>query len=123
MKEAKLLVEKRVYPRISAKLLVKYEILEDQKKIQTLHERKNFEKSTNTVDLSLGGAFVLLDERLALGSVLRLNIKFSEDNLSVSVYADVTWANETGCGIRFWAMKDADMVILKSYLAKISVNS
>jgi hypothetical protein len=123
MREAKMLVEKRIQPRISTKLQVKYRLLDEGTRLHLVQDRMQQERVTHTVDISLGGAFVLLEEKLDLGSVLRLSIKLPEDDLTVTAYAQVTWTNRTGCGLHFWSMKDSDREILRGYLAEISSSS
>lgn len=120
MPEANMFVEKRVHPRVSVKIPVKYRVIEDQKEIETVFERKKREQTTRTMDVSLGGLYIVADQLLNIGSILRLDISLPEKTSLVSAFAEVVWANETGGGLHFLAMKEDDAESLKSYLLNVS---
>ena len=120
MPEANMFVEKRVHPRVSVKIPVKYRIIEDQKEIETVFERKKREQTTRTMDVSLGGLYIVADQLLNIGSILRLDISIPEKSSLISAFAEVVWANETGGGLHFLAMKEDDAESLKSYLLSAS---
>jgi c-di-GMP-binding flagellar brake protein YcgR len=120
MPEANMFVEKRVHPRVSVKIPVKYRVIEDQKELETVFERKKKEQTTRTMDVSLGGLYIVADQILNVGSILRLDISLPEKSSLVSAFAEVVWANETGGGLHFLAMKEDDVDSLKNYLAKAS---
>jgi hypothetical protein len=110
-------VEKRVHPRVSVKIPVKYRIIEDQKELETVFERKKREQTTRTVDVSLGGLYIVAEQLMNVGSILRLDISIPEKNLLISAFAEVVWSNETGGGLHFLAMKEDDVETLRNYLA------
>src|SRR5579862_7020917 len=116
MPEANMFVEKRVHPRVSVKIPVKYRVIEDQKELETVFERKKKEQTTRTMDVSLGGLYIVADQILNVGSILRLDISLPEKSSLISAFAEVVWANETGGGLHFLAMKEDDVEFLKSYL-------
>ena len=120
MQDANIFVEKRVHPRLSAKISVKYRVIEDQKEIETVFERRKKEQSTRTMDVSLGGLYIVADRSLNVGSILRLDISIPPQTSLISAFAEVIWANETGGGLHFLAMKEDDVESLKSYLQQIS---
>jgi c-di-GMP-binding flagellar brake protein YcgR len=120
MPDANIFVEKRVHPRLSAKISVKYRVIEDQKEIETVFERRKKEQSTRTMDLSLGGLYIVADQPPGVGSILRLDISIPTQTSLISAFAEVIWANETGGGLHFLAMKEDDVESLKSYLQQIS---
>jgi c-di-GMP-binding flagellar brake protein YcgR len=120
MPEANMFVEKRIHPRVSVKIPVKYRVIEDQKELETVFERKKREQTTRTMDVSLGGLYIVAEQILNIGSILRLDISIPERSSLISAFAEVVWANETGGGLHFLAMKEDDADSLKSYLVKIS---
>ena len=120
MPEANMYVEKRIHPRVSVKIPVKFRVIEDQKEIETVFERRKKEQTTQTMDVSLGGLYIVADQLLNIGSILRLDISIPEKNGLVSAFAEVVWSNETGGGLHFLAMKEEDVEFLKGYLTKAS---
>ena len=122
MPEANMFVEKRIHPRVSVKIPVKYRIIEDQKELETVFERKKREQTTRTMDVSLGGLYIVADQVLNIGSILRLDISIPEKSSLISAFAEVVWANETGGGLHFLAMKEDDAESLKSYLVNVSAD-
>jgi c-di-GMP-binding flagellar brake protein YcgR len=120
MPEANMFVEKRIHPRVSVKIPVKYRVIEDQKELETVFERKKREQTTRTMDVSLGGLYIVADQILNIGSILRLDISIPEKSSLISAFAEVVWANETGGGLHFLAMKEDDAESLKTYLVNVS---
>ena len=120
MPEANMFMEKRIHPRVSIKIPVKYRVIEDQKELETVFERKKREQTTRTMDVSLGGLYIVADQILNIGSILRLDISFPEKSSLISAFAEVVWANETGGGLHFLAMKEDDAESLKTYLVNVS---
>lgn len=116
MPEANMFLEKRVHPRVSVKIPVKYRVIEDQKEIETVFERKKREQTSQTMDVSLGGLYLVADQVLNVGSILRLDITLPEISHVISAFAEVVWSNETGGGLHFLAMKEEDVDSLKNYL-------
>jgi len=111
-------LEKRVHPRVSVKIPVKYRVIEDQKEIETVFERKKREQSSQTMDVSLGGLYLVADQVLNVGSILRLDITLPQNSHLISAFAEVVWSNETGGGLHFLAMKEEDVDSLKNYLSQ-----
>jgi c-di-GMP-binding flagellar brake protein YcgR len=122
MPEANIFIEKRIHPRVSAKIPVKYRVIEDQKEIETVFERRKKEQSTRTMDVSLGGLYIVAEQALNVGSILRLDISIPTHSNLISAFAEVIWANETGGGLHFLAMKEDDVESLKAYLQQVSDN-
>lgn len=120
MPEANMFVEKRVHPRLSVKIPVKYRVIEDQKELETVFERKKKEQTTRTMDVSLGGLYIVAEQVLNIGSILRLDISIPEKSALISAFAEVVWSNETGGGLHFLAMKEDDVESLKTYLGTLS---
>lgn len=118
MPDANMFLEKRIHPRISIKIPVKYRVIEDQKEIETVFERKKREQTSQTMDVSLGGLYLVADQVLNVGSILRLDIILPEMSRAISAFAEVVWSNETGGGLHFLAMKEEDVDSLKNYLSQ-----
>src|SRR5579859_5456293 len=109
MPEANMFMEKRAHPRLSLKITVKYRVIEDQKEIDSVFERRKKEKNTQTVDMSLGGMYIVAEQVLNVGAILRLDMTLPDKPGTLSAFAEVVWANETGGGLHFLAMKEEDM--------------
>ena len=121
MPEANMFSEKRIYPRVPVKIPVKYRVIEDELEVKSILERRKKDQSAQTVDISLGGLYVVTDQALALGKILRLDITLGDNQNPLTAFAEVVWANESGGGLRFLTMKDDDMVLLRAYLEKVSL--
>ena len=118
MPEANLFLEKRVHPRVPAKIAVKYRIIEEQKEIESIFARKKKEKTSQTLDVSMGGLYLVADQVIEVGSILRLDIEIPGKSPMISAFAEVAWSNEAGLGLHFLAMKETDMASFKDYLSQ-----
>jgi c-di-GMP-binding flagellar brake protein YcgR len=125
MIEANLFTEKRTHPRIQVKIGIKFHVIDEQKEIESILERRKKEKDAKTMDISLGGMYVVSDHLLRMGNILKLDIPLSNDGKKsqLRAFAEVVWANETGAGLRFLTMKDSDTETLRTYLDKLSYPS
>jgi hypothetical protein len=120
MPEASLFAEKRVFPRFAIKIPIKYRVIEDQTEIKSILERGKKDQRAETADVSLSGLYVVAEQALIVKSLLRVDMSLNGDGSSITAFAEVVWANETGGGLRFLTMKDEDSEKLKPYLEKIS---
>lgn len=120
MPDANLFIERRVNPRISIKLPVKYRVIAGQDEIKAIDVSENDEITTQTLNVSLGGVCLLTDQRLKVGSHLRLNITLPKFSCEISAFAEVVWSNNSGAGLHFDAMKEEDRDKLKNYLSLTS---
>ncbi len=116
--DANMFIEKRIHPRVSIKIPVKYRLIEDQKELDSVFERRKREQTSNTMDVSLGGLYIVAEQILKVGSILRLDISLPNRPALISAFAEVVWANETGGGLHFLAMREEDMEFLKAHLNK-----
>ena|SRR5579883_218425 len=110
--------ERRVFPRILVEVPVAYAVMQAESEIQSAKEERRREKHGHTLDVSLGGLFLLSDETLKEGWVLTVSVFIPGAQEKISATAEVVWANETGGGVRFLTMKESDMKTLKAYLDK-----
>jgi hypothetical protein len=114
----KLSKEKRLHPRFSAEIPVKYWVLEEQKAIESFLEHLEKTKSAKTKDVSLGGMYISTGHTLKKGSILQLEIMIPCHKEKLKTYAEVVWTNEFGGGLKFFMLSDDDRKCLKSYLEK-----
>lgn len=120
MPEANISVERRIQPRISVKIPIKYRLEEDKAVFKTIQEWRSTEKHAYTLDLSLGGMNIVMDQQVAIGTILSFEIFLLDTITSMTIYAEVKWTNARGTGLRFLMMKDAEMNALKSFLEKLA---
>jgi c-di-GMP-binding flagellar brake protein YcgR len=119
MTEKNAFIEKRTYRRISETIPVKYRLIEDPRELISLPERKE-EKTVQCKDISTGGLCVVTDQFVEVGSTLRLDISFPTIPHLISAYAEVVWADETGEGLKFLAIKEDDQNKIKNYIDRMS---
>jgi len=112
MPEASQSPERRLHPRTSLKIPVKYRVIEAQ-------DRNRNEKNSHTMDICLGGLYLLSDHALEIDSVIRMDFTLPKVSQMISAYAKVIWSNNTGGGLQFESMKEADEEALKKYLSRI----
>ncbi len=121
MPDAKLSMERRTTPRVSIKVPVKYRLEKEKKVLRTIEEWRHSELNCFTLDMSLGGMSVVVDQPLSVGEVLCFELYLLDEKASVTIYAEVMWANNMGAGLRFLMMKDEEMRCLRAFLEKSSV--
>lgn len=112
MPEAYTSTERRLHPRTSLRIPVKYRVIEAQ-------DRNRNEKNSHTMDISLGGIYLLSDHVLEKDSIIRMDLALPKISHLISAYAKVIWANDTGGGLHFESMKEEDEETLKNYLSRI----
>lgn len=117
MPRAKISTERRSNPRFSIKVPVKYR-LAGHGEMLSVDEWRKSEKNAVTLDLSLGGMQIVVEESLKMGSLLKFNIYLLDKKNVIEVYAKVAWANQTGTGLKFLMIKSEDAEHLKSFLNK-----
>ena len=113
-------LERRVHPRVSLLTPVRYLVIEDQKSNEMAFDPNKSEQTSQTMDISLGGVYLLADHSLKVGSILRLDITLPEISYLISVYAEVVWSNDTGGGLHFEVVLQDDLNVLKKYLPQKS---
>ncbi len=116
MPEANLFVEKRAYPRVPVKLPVKYRLVDDMAGIQSILEMRKTETNTNTHDISLGGMYIVSDQKLTVGNILHLDITLPGKAKRLAAFGEVVWSKDSGAGLRFMMIKSEDLEALKSFM-------
>lgn len=114
--------DRRQHPRFTKVLIVEYSVL----KFQLLESAK-----AQTVDISEGGAKIMLDEKLPAGTTLALKIHIPETGRTTEIAGDVVWTvdaseiNDTSgkrffySGIKFSTAKEPSGKDLISYIRSI----
>ena len=120
MPEATMFIEKRATRRVSEKIPVKYRLIDDPQGFEAFGREKKEEKTTQSRDISLGGCFIAAEQFFNIGSTLRLDFSFPSISSLISAFAEVIWANESGGGLKFIAIKEEDEKTLKNYIDKIA---
>jgi c-di-GMP-binding flagellar brake protein YcgR len=116
MPNADLHIERRQFPRVQRTIPIRFRVIDDQKELATLMERRKRDQKSETIDLSEGGVFMTAPELMTVGSIIRLDIQLGGAPDALSAFAEVVWANESGCGLRFLAMKEEDAAKLKTFI-------
>jgi c-di-GMP-binding flagellar brake protein YcgR len=104
--------ERRLHPRSALKIPVKYRVIEAR-------DGNRNEKTSHAMDIAVGGLFLLSNHTLEKHSLIRIDITLPKMPQMISAYARVIWANHTGGGLQFEAMKSEDEEALKKYLSRI----
>ena len=120
MPEANLFVEKRAHPRVPVKIPVTYRVVEDMAGIQSILEMRKNETSTQTLDISLGGMYIVAEQALSIDTILHLDIALPGKSKKITAYGEVAWSKESGAGLRFMMIKNEDLESLKEFLNESS---
>ena len=120
MPEAEMYVEKRTNPRLSIKIPVKFRLVENQMEVLNVQEWQKFQQNAFTLDMSLGGLQICVDQQLKVGSIHQFDIYLLEKTDCICPYAEVIWSNEKSSGLKFLMMTSEDMESLKIFLEKAS---
>jgi c-di-GMP-binding flagellar brake protein YcgR len=122
MHKAKITIERRGDPRFSIKIPVKYRLVRDEKVLQDIDSWRQKENNAYTLDLSLGGMQVVVDQPLKTGDVLRFDIHLLNKSRKVGVYASVIRMNKKNAGLRFLMMEDGERESLKAFFEFLRFN-
>ena len=118
MPEAEMFVEKRTNPRLSIKVPVKYRQVDNQMEMASVQEWQKKEQNAYTLDMSLGGLHIALDQPLKVGTIHQFDIFLLDKKDCVCPYAEVVWSDKANSGLKFLMMTAEDMEHLKVFLAK-----
>lgn len=109
--------ERREHFRFDTSLDVEY----------TIEKRRHIKQSGKTVDVSQGGAKLVLDEKLSKGTIIDLKISVPRSRTPVLVEGEVVWTTELPgldpagkrlfhTGIRFTGIRDRSRGGLATYI-------
>ena len=118
MAEAYLYLEKRDNPRMSVKLPVKFFFAEGEVDPNNAVQWRRQETTALVLDVSLSGMFMMVNQKLQTGNIIRVDVSLSPKPEPVAFYAEVIWSNEQGAGLRFVEMWPEDMAAMKAYMEK-----
>ncbi len=122
MPEAYLQKDRRVNPRVDAIIPIVFRVLDDPKEIRSIRDRGKKEVHHPTLNVSLGGMYIVADQTLEQGNILSFDIPIPGVVKKLNAMAEVVWSNEMGGGIRFLAMKNNDLKTFKAYIDKASLS-
>ncbi len=120
MDKLKAVLERRGTPRFPIKLPVKYRLELNKKVLKKIEDWKKNEKNAYTLDVSLGGMRIAVDQPLEAGNVIQFDIYLLDKSNIVKVYANVIRADKESASLKFLIMKDEERDALKCFLEKIS---
>ncbi len=123
MREAELFVENRVYRRSLVQVRVGYRVISEPKETELILLRQKGDGGARSVDISLGGIYLLTNHVLKTGYLLRLYISLQDGLDIVAPLAEVVWTNGKGSGLRFLSMRRNEKEQLRAYLEKFSHTS
>jgi hypothetical protein len=120
MSEKNMFSEKRIHPRVPMEFPVKYRLIEAPMESGSISEMRKREVNTQTMNVSLGGMYIVAEQRLDKGSIITLNFSLPNKPGNLSAFGEVVWTNNYGGGVHFLALKEEDMKILQTTLEKVS---
>lgn len=99
--------------------------------IYALEKKSHLKKSGKTIDISEGGAKLLIDKKLAKGVIMNLKLDMPPTNKPAEIEGRVVWAEEVKnrqpdgkrlfhIGIEFSAVKEPHGTRLLNYLRSVS---
>jgi c-di-GMP-binding flagellar brake protein YcgR len=118
MTDSNMFIERRAHPRVSLKIPVQFHLIDGDKEIESLVDRKKTAKSGISLDMSLGGIQLSSDTTLKLGHIMRVDFSVPNHHSLISAFAEVIWSNQSGAGLHFLTMKDSDFEVLKNFINK-----
>lgn len=116
MHDANMFLEKRIHPRVAIKIPLRYRVIDDQKLLDTILDRKKKEKMSVTLDVSLGGLYLVADEDIPVSSILRLDFDIPGHTHVITSFTEVVRNTKNGVGLRFLAMSEMDANALKNFI-------
>lgn len=118
MSKSILFQEKRkVQERILAKVPIRYWSVRDEE-TEILFDRNLDVKVSYSMNISLGGVFLVTKEELPVESLIRLHL-FLPSQPFLSTLARVLWTDVQGAGVCFVGMKPKEVESLKEYLTQL----
>jgi hypothetical protein len=122
MIKAKMTMERRGDPRFVMKIPVKMRLEQDEKVLQSIDDWRQTENNAYTMDVSLGGMQIAVDQPLTVGDVHQFDINLLNKTKTVSVYAKVIRADKKSAGLQFLMLKDNEKEALKAFFEFLRYN-
>ena len=120
MGDAQVFREKRVYPRVEVSLRVKYKLIDDPKELGNILKDGKKDVAAQTMDISLSGLYIVSDQPLKKGNLIRLDIPLGDKGSTLATFAVVMWAAGPKSGLEFLSMTEEDTETLKTFLDGLS---
>ncbi len=120
MGDAQVFREKRVYPRVEVSLRIKYKLIDDPKELSNILKDSKKNMEAQTMDISLDGMYLVSDQPLKKGNLIRLDIPLGDNGATLATFAEVMWATGPKSGLHFLSMKEEDTETLKTFLDGLS---
>ncbi len=120
MAEGNVFLDKRAHSRVLVKLPVTFKVLDEKLNDKARHSMGEPQRDAESWDTSLGGMYIISKEPLKSKDHLSLKISLPKSENPLIVLADVVWADKSGAGLRFVAMKEEDVQLLEAYLKDLS---
>ncbi len=125
MENAQLSFDKRRHPRIRISIPVKYKVINQSEEVLALLEQKRVTRSGDSKDVSAEGLFLISEQRLGKGDILKIEVLLPEETQPVKAFSEVVWISDSGLplgrhgsGIFFMALRDEDSEKIKHFVEK-----
>ncbi len=119
MTEGTIFLDKRAHSRFLVKIPVTFKVLDEKHKDQAIREIGDESRDAHSLDTSLGGMYIVSDKALKPNHHLSLKIAMPPPDDSLTILADVVWADAKGAGLRFLAMKEEEVRLLEAFLKRL----
>ena len=123
MENAKMFIERRLFPRYKIQFPVQCCLVGDKNEIDTIKDFSKKDLNAITRDLSLGGMQIELEQPMKVGDVLAFEIPLPGGADSISASAEVIWTDGKINGLHFLIISEEDLTILKAYLKRLGYTS
>lgn len=120
MAEGNIFLDKRAHTRILVKLPITFNVLTGKSKDLDLMEEEGNLKNAESWDTSIGGMYLISDQKLEPATQLALKIHVPQTKEHLKVLAEVVWSDGSGAGLKFIAMKEATVKALENFIKGIS---
>jgi hypothetical protein len=110
--------KRKVQQRILAKIPIRYWGIRDEE-TEILFEQNLEVKVSYSMNVSLGGIYLVTKEELPVESMVRLHL-FLPSTPFISTLAKVLWTDKQGAGVCFVGMKPREVATLKEYLTQLA---
>lgn len=125
MKKGSLAFDKRKHPRVQLEIPVKYKLVNRSEQVIYLLEHKKDELTGASRDLSAQGLFLISDQRLSQGDILKLEVALPDGEAPVKAFSEVVWSSDSGLasgehgsGLNFMALRDEDQLRMTRFIAR-----
>lgn len=123
MEDAKMFIEKRLFPRYKIHFPVKCCFVQDKNEAQTLMELSKKNVNATTRDISLGGMQIELEQPMKVGDVLAFEIPLPGGAHTITTCAEVIWMDGKISGLHFLIIDEEDLMVFKAYLKRLGFQS